>query len=149
MKIPAPAILLVLLAGCAAPEPVLEAAIEPSPPIEMEGTIFLPPTQGSDRVETIVEIPVETDGTAIRASVHLGSRYAGTDVPPAMTDVLVELRDPAGEVLAEGSLAMGAEDADLEGVSSAGVAALVFLSYGGSDEQANGDFVRYAIALVR
>lgn len=158
---------LTLLAGCmdkteapvetASADPLVAEAAEavanatmaaPPAPVTIEGTVWLPPTTGNDRTESLVELPVSVDGQTIRATLHLGSWYGIAEIPPVLTDVLVELRDPAGVVLAEASLTMGQTDAEVDGISPAGTAILALLSYGGSDEEGNGDHVDYVAEIA-
>jgi len=135
-------------AGADAP-PSADAAAEPPPPITIEGTIWLPPSSGQDRAESLVEVPVAANGSRIHAALHLGSRYGATELPPLLTDVLVELRDPTGEVLGSTTLTMNAPDGEIEAVApTAGTPTLAILSYGGSDGQANGDHVDYVVNVV-
>lgn len=147
--------LLLLTAGCVdEPEDTLGAASVPEAdvpvePFGAEGTVWLPPSSGEDRVETLIPFPVNASGSSLVAELALGSRYGPLDLPPVLTDVLVELRAPDGTVLAEGALDMQETQARLEArAQAAGEHVLALLSYGGSDEQANGDFVDWRLDVT-
>lgn len=131
----------------------LAAVDEPAPaaaaplPAPVEGRAWLPPSQGQDRMETLVAVPDVPAGATMNARVVLGSTYVAP-VPLQTADVLVELRDAAGEVIAEARLGSDAPEAELEGVVTlAGEAALALLSYGGSDGSSMGDHVDYEVAF--
>lgn len=145
-------ILFALLAGCTqlpassveTPASVADA-IAPFEPFLAEGTLWLPPST-EDRVETLIPFPVNASGARLLAHAELGSTYGPLDSPITIADVLLELRAPDGTVLAEGRLGMEGPTADLEATSeSVGEHTLAILSYGGSDEEANGDRVDWRI----
>ena len=144
-------------AGCMqGPEEALEAATtNAAPPIVMEpfaaeGTVWLPPSSGQDRAETLILFPVNATGSGIVADFALGSMYGPLDLPAVLTDVLVELRAPDGTVLAEGALNMESTEAHLEveRTEAVGEHTLAILSYGGSDEEANGDYVAWKVEVT-
>ena len=147
---------LALLAGCATPseDAVDGASMGPMPgahvePLRIEGTVWLPPSDGDARKETLVPFPVNASGARVAVAVHLASTYGPLELPALLSDVIIELRDPAGKVLASAHVTMGEPEGDLDAVvASAGEATLAFLSYGGSDGTANGDRVEYAADVM-
>lgn len=139
------------LAGClGVPEPLSSAAAEELVPYEASGTLFLPPSGGETRVETLVAVPVNATGAEIAIEMAFGARYSDQESPVSLSDVLVELRDPAGEVLAQGSKTMGTPATINLGATSTlvGDHALVILSYAGSDGNANGEYATYTITVA-
>lgn len=145
-----------LLAGCASsPDPVEPAAAgeaasplgAPSP-FSTSGEVFLPPSSGSARVETLVAFAVNASGMGGSITLHLGNRM-GFELPASIADVEVEVRDPAGEPIATAHLQAPAFDATLALADLvAGEHALALLSYGGSDGAANGDYVAFALEIA-
>ena len=147
-------VIALVFAGCTqGPGEALDAAtVGPAStlvlePFAAEGTVWLPPTSGQDRVETLIPFPVNATGSAMVADLVLGSKYGPLDVPSVLTDVLVELRAPDGTVLAEGALNVREPEArlEVESAEAVGEYALALLSYGGSDGEANGDYVAWLI----
>lgn len=140
-----------LAAGCATPTETEGAAVEDPLPTEvvggmLEGTVWLPPSQGQERQETVVELPANHSGLRIVAQLALGSAYGPQELPITTADVRVELRAPNGDVLGDAHLSAQEREATLEGVTlEAGPHVLAILSYGGSDGQANGDHVHYHV----
>jgi hypothetical protein len=122
------------------------AAAAPVPPVALEGEAWLPPSQGQDRMETLVEFATG-DGFAGTVALRLGARY-GVETPPLLADVVVEVRDPAGDVLETAHLSLDSPEAELalDGLA-AGPHALALLSYGGSGG-GYGDYVWYSIELA-
>ena len=148
-----PSMLCVLaLAGCLdAPADAAVAALPPEavPGGLLEGELFLPPSSGQDRIESVVELPANASGLRIDARVALGSRYGPLDAPVQTADVLVELRGPDGDVLADAHLSAQQTEATLEGDTVRdGPHTLALRSYGGSDEQENGDYVAYRVQVT-
>lgn len=151
-----PLVTLSLLAGCIdAPTDATGAAAEDAwadLPVGglVEGEVFLPPSSGQDRVETLIEVPANVGGLTIVADLALGSRYGPVDAPLQTADVLVELRGPEGDVLADAHLGAQQTEARLEAETTMdGPHTLAILSYGGSDGEANGDFVSYRAEATR
>lgn len=149
---PTPILLALALAGCLDVADEAGTALSDgalAAPFLAEGTVFLPPTQSDARTQTLLPFPVNATSSTIALDLALGSRYGPAEVPPLATDVLVELRAPDGSVLAEGALSMGEPEAHLEAVANAsGEHTLALLSYGGSDEQANGDYVEWRVEVA-
>ncbi|HET6404101.1 MAG TPA: hypothetical protein VFH78_05600 [Candidatus Thermoplasmatota archaeon] len=115
-------------------------------PFSAEGTVWLPPSTGQSRMETVVVFPVDAGGMGILANVALGSQYGPAELPLTTADVQVQLRAPDGTVLAEASLRGLARQASLEGeAKEAGEHSLAFLSYGGSDGSSTGDHVHWHV----
>lgn len=139
-------ILALLATGCItdaatdAPDAMDQAAS--ALPFAGEGRIYLPPSNGNDRVESLIAFPVNASGMSLVADLALGSNYGPLDAPVTIADVRVELRAPDGTVLADGALGAQNARAHLEAsAATSGEHALAILSYGGSDEEANGDHV--------
>lgn len=150
-----PLIVLLALAGCvdvpddASADPTPDDAMLPVEPFAAEGAQFLPPSQSQDRVETLIPFPVNATGSAIAASFALGSRYGPADAPPILSDVVVQLRAPDGSVLEESSVTIDMPEAQLDAEANAtGEYALALLSYGGSDGEANGDYVAWRVDVA-
>lgn len=143
---------LLVLAGCAAPTELEGAATSTPIPVEpfaAEGTVFLPPTGSQERAKTLLPFPVNATGSTLTVHAVLGSKYGPLDAPPVLTDVLLELRAPDGTVLAEGALDPASPEAHLEAsAAQTGEHVLALLSYGGSDEEANGDYVAWRIEVT-
>lgn len=145
---------IVLLAGCTAPDATETATTGPASPGEIaggmvEGTVWLPPSQGQDRVETLVELPANHSGLRVAAQLALGSAYGPQELPLSTADVLVELRAPNGDVLADAHLGTQQREGTLEAATvEAGPHVLAILSYGGSDGSANGDHVHYHVEVT-
>lgn len=144
----------VALAGCAAPDAVLEASgspgldAPPPAPFVAEGLTFLPPSQGEARETT--EIPFYVNATGMTGDIvmRLGGRYV-VELPPLLADVEVEVRGPAGDVIGGARLGASSSEATIALADLArGDHALVLLSYGGSDGRANGDYVAWRIAVA-
>lgn len=145
-----PLVAALVLAGCAQPSsPAAEVAAAPGPdvaPFLLEDTVWLPPSQGQERVETLIAFPVNASGTLLVGHLALGSAYGPAELPETIADVQVELRDPAGEVLAQAHLGTGERQADLEVVlESASEHVIALLSFGGSDGAQYGDHVHYSL----
>lgn len=145
-------VLALALAGCI--DPATEAAVAPAPSDApaggiVEGAVFLPPSSGEDRVETLVEIPANSSAMRVVADLVLGSRYGPLEAPLQTGDVLVEIRGPDGAALVDAHLGPQETQARLEAETLAdGAHTLAILSYGGSDGQANGDYVSYRVEAV-
>lgn len=149
--LPILAVALVLFtSGCVGtlPGPDSPAASDAAPPrlpFESEGTVWLPPSSGSARAETLIAFAVNASGMTVSASLRLAMRsFVET---PSSADVAVELRGPDGEVLAETVLRYPAShEATLEAPAvMPGEHVLALLSYGGSDAEAYGDRVDYLL----
>lgn len=146
--------LALLVGGCAAPAASNDAADSATGadvravPFAAEGRVWLPPSQGQSREETLIPFLVNQSGMSIAVDLALGSTYGPADLPETIGDVVVEIRAPDGSVLADASMTTGARDAHLDAVANAtGEHALAILSYGGSDGAANGDHVDWRIAV--
>lgn len=140
--------LALLAAGCLdAPGESLNPAASPLPtPFSAEGVTWLPASEGAGRSETILPFPVNGTGVALTVALRLGAHY-GSELPASIADVHVELRAPDGEVLAKGALGTGRghEERLAATAERPGEHALVLLAYGGSDGEANGDYVAWRI----
>jgi hypothetical protein len=144
-----------LLAGCAAPsDATLNAASSPGPasaaaatPTHVEGVAWLPDDGGASRATTEIAFPVNASPARLTVALHLGSRYAGWDLPTSSADVEVELRAPDGAVLAKASLRADAGvDKTLDArTNETGMHKLALLSYAGSDGSGMGDYVGYKV----
>lgn len=115
-------------------------------PFVAEGTLWLPPSSGQEREESLLPFPVNATGMAIRVHVTLGSTYGPVELPVTMANVLVEVRDAAGEVLADGRVGTEGRELELEAeAGEAGEYVVALLSYGGSDGSSTGDHVHWGI----
>lgn len=144
-------LLPLLTAGCAAPAAELDAAAASAfVPYDASGAFFVKPSRGNDLSRTEVPFLVnETDRTAT-ASVTMGARYGGAELPRSSAYLEVELLDAAGDVVAAGRrMPLGEPTLKVETDDlPSGPATLVILVGGGSDEKANGDHVSYRITAA-
>lgn len=149
--------LATLLAGCAAPAgapdeaagavDALAAATPPSPTV-VEGTAWLPPSDGEGREETRLEFEVAAPRANVTVSLRLGERYV-VELPATASDVQVQLVHPEGDTLAEGQLDGQSRETTLGAEAlGAGTYAVVLLSYGGSDGSSMGGYVAYRIEVA-
>lgn len=143
-------ILALLATGCItnaatdAPDATTQAAA--ALPFAAEGRLFLPSSTGNDRAESLILFPVNASGMGLVADLALGSMYGPLAAPATIADVLVELRAPDGTVLADGALGTQNPQVHLEAMATvSGEHTLAILSYGGSDEEANGDHVDWRL----
>lgn len=112
----------------------------------VEGTLWLPPSDSEARKETMIGLPANFSGMLLVGELTLGSQYGPAALPATVADVLVELRGPNGDVLDDAQLSTSEPTATLGATTTmAGPHTLAILSYGGSDGQANGDYVRYSV----
>lgn len=149
------ALLATTLAGCVdAPTPVPSESIDAAAtapdeapaaaPFSASGRAWLPPSSSGEREETLVVFPVNASGMVGEVTLRLGMQYV-VELPPAFSDVQVEVRAPSGDVVATATLTMGAPDATFALESLVvGEHALALLSYGGSGG-GTGDFVDWRI----
>jgi len=111
---------------------------------EGHGRVWLPPSQGSDRVRTHVSLDLPDPGMRLEARLRLASTYFGLDAPTTTADVQVQLLDPTGQSAANGTLNGDEPDLRLEVPQAAsGTWLILLLSYGGSDGESSGDHVDY------
>lgn len=149
---------LMLLAGCLGDEPTTEGATAPgvptaapvaTGPVTVEGTLWLPPSSGQTREETLIELPANASGLRIVGHLVLGAAYGPAELPVTMADVEFELRDAAGTVLASGHLTVQSREGEIEATTEGvGPHVLALLSYGGSDGSGNGDHVHYTLEIA-
>lgn len=143
-----------LAAGCLAPrDPVEAAGLDADPaalpsglPWHSGGTFFVKPPPPGEL--STVEVPFAVNLTgSTRATVTLGERYGPVELPRSSAYLEARLVDAEGtEVvearrppLGEPTLTLEAKDLPL------GESKLVLRIGGGSDEKANGDYVKYEV----
>ena len=155
----APALLVLLLAGCASPGPAGPDAEAPgagppaTPPdavdgdpapvqLDVSGTLWLTPPSGPRPSESVV--PFQLNATA---DVRVTLRLASTLTPVNTADGDVHLRDANGTVLAHATFAiLGSPHQSLRAAALApGAYGLHVALWGGSDGSSSGDYLEYRI----
>lgn len=138
------------LAGCAV------SAVErggadapPFVPYDAAGAFFVEPSRGNELSRTEVLFLVNATGRTATATVTIGSRLGGADLPRSTAYLEVQMLDETGEAVSEGRRMPLGEAAMVLRTDElpAGAATLVILVGGGSDKEANGDHVAYRITV--
>lgn len=112
--------------------------------LDIAGTIWIPSPSGSEQPET--SVPFRLNGTA---DVHATVSVASTITPVPTADVVAQLRDASGKVLAEAMFwppvaEPSEQDLDADALP-AGDYELHFAMWGGSDGSSSGDRIDYRI----
>ncbi len=153
---------LLALAGCTSASPgpghadpaaidVAEPEAAPPPPsptepffLDVNGTLWIAPPSGNERSES--RVPFRLNGSAdVLVTLHLGS----TVTPFATADVIAQLRDEAGNVLAQATFSPPGLEPNERTLQAAGAPAgaceLHVAAWGGSDGSSGGDYLDYRI----
>ena len=140
-------LLPLLLAGCASPEDSVEPEAKPGTPWRSEGAFFVKPSGGSGLAVTEVPFLVNATGFTATATLAVGSRQGPVELPRSTAYVEARLVDADGKVHAEARrMPAGEPTLKLEAKDfPAGEATLVIAVGGGSDGEANGDHVTFAL----
>lgn len=152
------AICLAALAGCTtptSPEAVdpLETSFTPEHPRDIElllaGTYWMPMSLGMSTAKGNVAFLLNATGLDVAITLRVGTRLSGIEAPASGAMLMAKLIDATNKTVAKAMVMPPAKDAQIETTNaSTGTATLILETHGGSDGQANGDYVAYEITAT-
>lgn len=143
------------LAGCASPsaqnsnaqlhaenDPLLDA-------LTLEGTYWMPTSLGMSTATGSIPFPLNTSDLSVTIILRVGTRVAGIDVPASSAMVMAKLVDASNKTVAEAMIMPPDKEAKIETTNAtAGECRIILETHGGSDGNANGDYVAYVITAA-
>ena len=109
----------------------------------------MPASLGMSTARGNIMFPLNASGLDVRIDLRIGTRAVSVEAPASSAMLMAKLVDATSKTVAEAMIMPPETRARIETTNgTAGPATLVLETRGGSDGQANGDYVAYEITAT-